>query len=526
MPKITIKEWDKTKAGVSTYTNFAVVVPGLVAEGQWKDETGKMHDYGYDENDVSVFDENGIYECSSKKDFDTYIGKVAANNIIIETAEAPVRAPWSIINDSSSGDTDPTEPRLITPTEYAAAVANDEVELCIVHENTVGDIGELRDEDWIYTLSPDYDEDATYAILYADELGQNEEKSAQYGNQMAHELLGMGYTILYKKFNKDNATVLGSSSFWEPLKDKATYDFRYIVNGLLSGNKDANNAIIELATFVNPKDSKVDTNTGRGDCTALVDLNASSYEGKAQSAALIEMSDKLGEITDSKYAAIFAPYVEYGNIADDEKYGNNKVFPAHFHYLACAAKAAETFNEWYAVAGYTRGISNYSITGVGIKLGEGAIDALEPRFVKDSIKKAVNLIVKIRSGYYLWGNRTAETLEAEGDLKASHFLNIRQLCTTIKKQVYVACRRFTFDPNSDLLWINFCNAIRPTLEKMKADQGIRDYKFIKVKTEQKAVLKAKIRIVPIEAVEDFDISLYLEDSLGGVTVEDAETDEE
>ena len=104
----------------------------------------------------------------------------------------------------------------------------------------------------------------------------------------------------------------------------------------------------------------------------------------------------------------------------------------------------------------------------------------------------------------------------KGDLRASHFLNIRQLCTTIKKQVYVACKQRTFEPNSDLLWIRFCNDIRPTLEKMKADQGITDYKFIKVKTDKKALLVAKIRIVPIEAVEDFDISLTLEDSISGV----------
>jgi hypothetical protein len=38
-----------------------------------------------------------------------------------------------------------------------------------------------------------------------------------------------------------------------------------------------------------------------------------------------------------------------------------------------------------------------------------------------------------------------------GDLTAQHFLNIRQLCTTLKKQIYVACRKFTFDPNSDVL---------------------------------------------------------------------------
>jgi hypothetical protein len=108
--------------------------------------------------------------------------------------------------------------------------------------------------------------------------------------------------------------------------------------------------------------------------------------------------------------------------------------------------------------------------------------------------------------------------KAGGDLVAHHFLNIRQLCTTIKKQLYVACRRFTFDPNSDTLWFNFVNAITPTLDLMKADQGIKDYKVLKVFTDKKATLKAKIRIIPIEAVEDFDIEVSLEDSFGGVSV--------
>jgi uncharacterized protein YqkB len=50
---------------------------------------------------------------------------------------------------------------------------------------------------------------------------------------------------------------------------------------------------------------------------------------------------------------------------------------------------------------------------------------------------------------------------------------------------------------------------------MKADQGIKDYAIVAEKTAQKAVLAAKIRIVPIEAVEDFYINLFLEDSISG-----------
>jgi hypothetical protein len=53
---------------------------------------------------------------------------------------------------------------------------------------------------------------------------------------------------------------------------------------------------------------------------------------------------------------------------------------------------------------------------------------------------------------------------------------------------------------------------------MKADQGVRDFRIEKVYTDKKATLRAKIRIVPIEAVEDFVLELSLEDSLDGTTV--------
>ena len=53
---------------------------------------------------------------------------------------------------------------------------------------------------------------------------------------------------------------------------------------------------------------------------------------------------------------------------------------------------------------------------------------------------------------------------------------------------------------------------------MKADQGIQDYEFVKITNAPKATLKAQIRIVPIEAVEDFEIDVMLGDSLDGVVI--------
>jgi hypothetical protein len=399
MPKITIKEVDKTASASGSYSDFTVVVPGFVVK------------------ETDIFDENGVAKISDQTVFEEKIGKKA-----------------------------------------------------------MGDDRHL-------------------------------------GNQIAYELLGLGYTVLYKKMTAVS-DIDTYATFWKDLEDKANYDFRYICTGLIANNTTANKAICKLATT-------------RGDCIALIDIADSVYTtGKTQSANIEAIiSDIASNFSDAdKYSAIFAPTVTYDR-SEDAVYQNNTL-PGSFHYLVCAAEAFESYAEWFAVAGYTRGVSSeYKVLSTGVKFGEAAINALEPRYTDaGSVARAVNLIVKIKNAYYLWGNRTAHALETvdasagTGDLKANHFLNIRQLCTTLKKQLYVNCRRFTFDPNSDVLWINFVNAIEPLLQKMQANQGIEDYQVIKVKSTQKAKFGAIIRIVPIEAVEDFDLTITLEDSISGTSV--------
>jgi hypothetical protein len=142
-----------------------------------------------------------------------------------------------------------------------------------------------------------------------------------YGNKIAYELLGLGYTVLYKKIESvDDVTF---TKFVEAnLNDKSTYDFRYIVSGFI-GSQSANDAIRDLAHF--NEDAENPFETGRGDCVALCDV----------------VIDKAGTVTGapttaSKYAAYFAPSFCIKNYKHDV-YTN--VFPASFYYLACAKKA-------------------------------------------------------------------------------------------------------------------------------------------------------------------------------------------
>lgn len=521
MPKIVIREYDKTKAVGPEYASFAVVVPGFIRDEE-KELLGTPK---------SVFDENGIYECSDLDTFKTKIGVASTAKTLVSEAEGP-----TLHIDFKDG------PKALTSAEFTTLVANGNLYVAIAKGTE--SVGKLVDEDYLYEKAvvenggyifksePAVEgEDPTTYTLFAvlSNEGHEDIYEEHYGNQIAYELLNLGYTVLYKAIKEVND--LTNPTWWKPLKDKTLYDFRYIISGLLGTPAAIASEMVAVAKF-DPENKAFDSvnplTAGRGDCIALLDIEPTLYQTVGTQEAIIDsVCDKCGDIPTTKYAAVFMPTVTYTKPSMDATYAN-RTFPASFHYLACAARSSERFSEWYANAGYTRGISNYTVESTGCNLGEAAVNAFQRRCSNEDINLAINPIIKLRNNYYLWGNRTTYALGAEGteegDLRASHFLNIRQLCCTLKKQVYVACRQFTFDPNSNTLWTNFCNTIRPILEKMKADQGISNYKILKVKSNRKAFLSAIIRIVPIEAVEDFDISVYLEDSIAGTIANTEESE--
>jgi hypothetical protein len=172
------------------------------------------------------------------------------------------------------------------------------------------------------------------------------------------------------------------------------------MTGLLTGNKDANDQIINLAKF-DEDAAKTDIfSTGRGDCIALCDIDTAN-----ESVSNIKNS----AATASKYAAYFAPsfcMLGYGpKDENDKKIYTNNIFPASFYYLACAKRASlNNFDEWFAVAGYTRGLANFAIESTNTNYGEIAIHKLQARTKTENdvdADIAVNLIANFRGNYYL-----------------------------------------------------------------------------------------------------------------------------
>ena len=194
--------------------------------------------------------------------------------------------------------------------------------------------------------------------------------------------------------------------------------------------------------------------------------------------------------------------------------------PGSFGYLLAFAQSVANKPSWLAVAGASRGrIPSIVSPFVTIKYGEIEANALQSR---ESGAYTVNPICNINPyGVILWGNRTLNPVglgvTQQQDLVASNFLNIRNLVSSIKKVLFTTSRGLTFEQNSDILWINFKSGITPLLDQMVWGNGIADYRLIKKKSNKKSTLKAVIRIVPIEAVEDFDITVEMADSVEIVT---------
>ena len=546
MPKSIIREFDNSTTGSILSSNFSVLVPGYMNPEKDTEELKELA-----KTTGIYYEDSNIYVLNSQAAFTKFVGKYGGN-------KEPVAPELEILHTGLPGIQ-----------QYQTQLTIDEVKDYYWNEETVdykyyvGTSVATTDSDYgkngyllktftfdggneTYKFTPVKAKDLVEELENPDQLvtvtagvyfkiknskvGATNTSVDHIGNQIAYELLGLGYTVYFKVLSTDSPALdqLSKPAFWEPLKQKSVYRVRYLTSG---GCYDSNvvKAMQDIAYVNNKKATIEDADVygkeiGRGDVIVLADIDESATDivNATSKADLLtafgKEAAKFGG-NGGEFTAVFAPRVAYDfGYSEKDVYSNDQLFPASFHYLACAAYAQERYAEWYAVAGYSRGICGKPIKYLTKTFGDVDVNTLCPRVANDYTSVALNLIITERNNYYLWGNRTAKPLTDKG-LIFSHFLNIRQLCCTLKQVLYEATRQFTFEPNSDLLWINFVNAIKPTLEAMKADQGISGYKISRVATDKKALLVAKVRIVPIEAVEDFDISIYLEDSLSGIVVD-------
>ena len=323
-------------------------------------------------------------------------------------------------------------------------------------------------------------------------------------------------TDIYKAFM--NSCEAENSKLYT-LMDKGEYQIKFLTLGAYPSfefglDKTGTGSIETYNIF----DNLIETAAKRGDCIALVDhtnnstrtLQTTAGSVYANLSAYVKNSltitRKGGDSEDGyTYGAMFTPYAIYKLSTQNN---TQHTLPASFGYLSAFAASTQVNPNWYAVAGVSRGIPS-GLIGLSQNITNTIADLYQPRN-----NVAINCITNIKPyGYTIWGNRTLKNNSADGDLKALSFLNIRVLTCDLKKTLYQACKRYTFENNTDIMWLNFKSQIEPALAKMLSGNGIASYQIIKVATTKKATIEAIIRLVPIEPVEDWFITIELTDGV-------------
>ena len=296
------------------------------------------------------------------------------------------------------------------------------------------------------------------------------------------------------------------------LLDRGLYSFKYLTSGGYPVFEYDYNSIGK---------SMANLCATRGDAVALIDHTdnpSRSLTGATSVYFVAKNTSNMIPTANQSFAAMFTPAVEMGLVNQYRgwswkdsvrvKLPGSCVLPASFAYLSCLASAIKIFPNWNAIAGATRG----KVAGlIAPRTVKALTNAIADSYTPDT-ELAINPITNIRPyGQCIWGNRTLVDNSAKQGTTATSFLNIRNLVSDVKKQLFVACQSLLFEQNTDVLWVNFLSLVTPILDKMVSGFGIHTYKIIKLPNSDKTQINVKIRLYPIYAVESFDITIYLND---------------
>lgn len=354
---------------------------------------------------------------------------------------------------------------------------------------------------------PDKTEDADNYAIYCSLL-------------MAETLLDDGLYVLYEVPMKDGAqvttvadftTTLKTADFWNKLKDKGFYDFRFITLGYAASISAADIKVINANIKA--------VSEARKDCTAVLDHAAA--ETKDNLLNIEKREDCFGRVAD-KFTRCITPWCNFIGNDDNGKAISEVELPGSFFYLESFANSVKNNNAvWFSNAGVIRGVAPHLGEPL-IKYGSLDIEKLQPETGEDldtgESTFAVNPIAYVRPyGFRIWGNRTAEIIDSnitkDASLKASHFANVMEGVVELSKTLYNSSVLSMFEQNSDVLWNNFKNLIEILLDRMLSNQGVKGYKITRVNSAKKGTLSAKVRIIPIEGVEFFNLTIELGDDL-------------
>ena len=494
MPKIIIRDRDLTTAVGSITSSYGVFVPGLVGSGapsnypttatEYTSLAAFKADMGSAPQELAsgITDIGYMYACELLgaglpviyKTIPLVTTLASQQDYFTETFQSGV----STISKNPVGNTEPGTTNLVD----SMTVFNENGDTLTGIESITVDstlkITILLDSD----SSTEYDD--IYSVVY------------QYQPE--------GYVDPSTVSVEDICNAInGDSTFFTEIVDRGLFDVSFVTTGgyptVWSNSQGTRSNMIAKLTSICAT---------RGDCFALIDFEQ-DFQFKVGTDGSVVDGDgnaipELSVETSAEDSFIIVPWTNFAPNYSGLSSGENFYFPGSFAFLKCFAGSIKTNNSWFATAGVRRGA--VACNGVTQVITNTEADSLQP-----AAGRSVNAITYIKPyGYVIYGNRTLFANNETG-LVANSFINIRQLVHDIKRQVYTVAKSLMFDPNDDILWVNFKNSMTPLLERMRSGQGISSFRLVKIRSSARGTMTAKIVVAPIEAVETFNITVELTD---------------
>lgn len=258
----------------------------------------------------------------------------------------------------------------------------------------------------------------------------------------------------------------------------------------------------------------------RGDAVALIDheYNPEFELGVVSSGFYGTINSEFSNAEHTEFGTMFTPWADYTCSTLPARLAVQPM-PASFGYLKCMASAIKTSPNWLAMAGVARG-KVPGIVELNTKelLSNIIAEEYQPKYGQDNQVISVNAITNIKPyGLTIWGNRTLKSVNEAGTT-ATNFLNIRNMVSDIKKLSYRTAKSLMFEQDTESLWLRFKGGVSPLLEQLKSGGGISEYKIIRGTTKfngkplTKGEIAAVIKIIPVYAVEYFEITVVLADN--------------
>lgn len=245
-------------------------------------------------------------------------------------------------------------------------------------------------------------------------------------------------------------------------------------------------------------DYALDMVENRGDMFYIMDASGSTVDAV--------ISDVDTKNLDTNYAAVYYPWLRYN---DDV---NNKIveIPPTVIMPAVFARNDRLAFQWYAPAGFVRGgLRSFGVTEAKDKLTATDRDRL--------YENRINPIATFPSqGTVVWGQKTLQIAASALDR-----INVRRMLLFVRKVLARESLNIVFEPNVSAVWQRLVNRIQPTLERVRENFGIDDFRIIldnRTTTQdliERNIIFGKIAIKPTRTSEFVYLDFFLTNNVAG-----------